>query len=138
MPDAIGIVEAWAGPRLSSDATLQSLAPGGVYSGQASEGAGWPYVVLGEWNARAVSNINGDLVISHVEFEVIAISKGDDSFIPVENILQRVYTLLHQQRGSGNGGEVYSCVQDSSDRDAYSTNDVIYRVQSDHYRAVVR
>lgn len=137
MPDPIGIVQDWAGNLLKSDPDLLTIISG-VYSGQADENAEWPYIVLGEWASRNNLTLDGILQVAHVDFKVIAVSRGDQSDLVIEKAQERVFALLHCQSGEGNQGTVYGCTNESSDRDAYTISDVIYRVQADHYHAVVR
>lgn len=137
MSSGIGIVEDWAFDTLSGDATLASLVTG-VHSGSAPDDAVYPFVVLGEFSARPNLTLDGTVQIIHVSFEVIALDRNTESYSRVEAIHERVFQLLHQKSGVGDGGTVYGCLYESSSREAYTQNNLPIRIEAGQYRAVVR
>jgi len=92
--------------RLSGDATLTGLAPGGIHENVAEVGSEPPFVVYAFAGGTPLEVIGGVTVWLNASYTIRAIIRGNDSetILP---IAERIRALLHLTSGPATGGLVF-------------------------------
>lgn len=88
----------WAYTRLSGDATLAGLAPGGVHENVAPEGTAEPFVVFSLVTNRDVNAVGQTRALVNADWDVKVVGQGA-SYAPLVAAADRIDALLHDVQG---------------------------------------
>ena len=105
------VVGQWLYSTLVSDATLASVAPGGIYEGLAGENVQTPYVVYNLVSANDLMVVGGIRVWTDMLWDVMAVCRGNDSRV-LRPVSDRIDELLHRGSGAITGGVVLTCTRE--------------------------
>jgi hypothetical protein len=130
---------AWMFGVLSADATLKTLIgnPTRIFDGEAPQNSVFPYLVLGFQSSIPTFTIKAERHHANVVYLVKAVIKGT-AYGPVREIAERADAVLHAQRGTVSGGEVFLAVGEEEIKQAYSEDGVSYREMGRYYRLLAR
>lgn len=78
--------------KLSNDATLTTLAPGGVYSEVAPQGVSKPYVIVKQIDHRD-DYVQGSKAFEEIHYEVTGVDQST-SKVAVQAVADRIHALL--------------------------------------------
>lgn len=103
-------VAAWLYSTLSADATLTSLAPGGVFRGLAPVGTATPYVVFSYQGGADMNSMTGYRLGVNSLWMVKAV--GPASSTPtLQSAADRIETLLGHKSGTVAGAIIAACIR---------------------------
>lgn len=133
------IVAKWLYTTLSGDATLMSLAPGGVFDVIAPKGTAYPFVQFQFQAGTDLMVIGGYRVLVNSVWMVAVIAQTEElgDVFPAGD---RIDALLHRQSGTVTGeGLILSCVRERPvNPPPWPENGLVYRRYGGDYRIQVQ
>jgi len=97
---------------LSDDASLSSLAPGGVWRGVAPPDTPTPFVVFSNQSAVDVITANGLRLMTDQQFQVKAVGPIDETDA-ISQAASAIDDLLKRTSGTATGGYILDCHRES-------------------------
>ncbi len=131
-------VDTWLYGRLTGDATLMALTPGGVAPDDVTPAATAPYPYVRYVNLAAVptATLQGARIVGQLVYLVEVVGKTG-SFLSLRAAADRVYELLHQQSGvsvNPADGLILKCVAEDESRRVVDESGVRFRFLGNRWR----
>lgn len=128
---------AWIVTTLAADATLQALAPGGVFDTDAPPGAAYPFVQVYESGNSTARGQGGLRLLVSALFGVKVVTEGR-SYDAILDAAERVDALLDGAAGATTDLTVFDVGRESELKRGYMEDGIDYRELGGLYRAIVR
>lgn len=127
----------WIITHLAADATLQGLAPGGVYDTDAPPEAAYPFVLVYETGNSTTRGNGGTRLLVNVLFGVKVVSETR-SYSAIQSAAERADALLDGVLGASADLTVFDISRESELKRGYVEDNVDYRELGGIYRCIVR
>lgn len=127
----------WLYETLNGDATLSSLAPGGVWDEQAPEDTDYPLVTFA-WQGEADVYVVGAARVMSSQAWLVKAVADSASFEDLADVTGRLDALLHDTFGTTTGGEVFASTRERGLRQDENANGVAYRHLGGVYRLLTQ
>lgn len=128
----------WLYATLAGDATLANLVGGTasprIYSDLAPPNASTPYIVYQNQSAVDVRGVGTATIMVDSLYLVRGIAPVDSYTGTLENIANRIQTLLHGAAGTAGAGRVLACVREAPFRSPETRDGAIWRHLGGIYR----
>lgn len=126
-------VAEWLYGILSADATLTSLAPGGVFRGVATVGTATPYVVFSYQGGADIVSATGYRLGVNSLWIVKAVGPAA-STLTLQSAADRIETLLGHKSGTVTGAIIAACIRQDGVFDDEVVNGALWTNCGGRYR----
>ena len=135
MTDALA-GDKWICTTLLADGTLASTVGARVYTGIAPESTTYPAVIVDYVTGTAVTTAGLARVVQDGLYQVRVVDAGE-TFAKCQVAIDRIRALLHQASGTGGGGTVHMCSEESElPHFAELIDGVEYRTMGHEFRII--
>jgi hypothetical protein len=128
------VADAFLAARLTGDATLDGLLPGGIWRDRPPQGAAYPF---GVWQFQSGTVLRGAgpaRLWSDLIYVVKVVAKGPSIAGAPRDAADRIDALLDLARGSASGGTVVACVLEGELAYSEVAAGVVYQHLGGRYR----